>query len=74
MNRKWKYFIVLNDNFPHNIVEYEETQEGELPLCCDLNVAINFNSLEELTVWVKEHTSLSLENCDYHVEVHYLSE
>ena len=73
MDRRWKYFIVLNSNdFPYNIVEFEETPDGELPLCCDLNVAINFDSPKELNSWVKEHTSLILENCDYHIEGHYL--
>lgn len=51
MDRRWKYFIVLNSNdFPYNIVEFEETPDGELPLCCDLNVAINFDSPEELGI------------------------
>lgn len=74
MERRWKYFIVLNSSdFPYNIVEFKETPDGELPLCCDFDVAINFDSLEELNSWVKENTSLNLENCDYHIEGHYLT-
>lgn len=74
MDRRWKYFIVLNSNdFPYNIVEFKKTPDGELPLCCDFDVAINFDSPEELNSWVKENTSLNFENCDYHIEGHYLT-
>ncbi len=73
MKHTWKYFVVSNSNdYPHNIVEFEESPDGELPLCCDFSVAINFKSPEELNKWVKEHTSLILENGDYHIEGHYL--
>lgn len=75
MKPTWKYFIVLNSNdYPHNIVEFEESPDGELPLCCDFSVAINFKTPEELNKWVKEHTSLILENGDYHIEGHYLAD
>lgn len=75
MNCKWKYFIVLNsNNFPHNIVEYKESPDGELPLCCDFSVAINFDSPEKLNEWVNKNTHLSLEGGDYHIEGHYLRE
>ena len=73
MNCKWKYFIVLNSNdFPHNIVEYKESPDGELPLCCDFSIAKSFRSSNELLQWVKENTSLKVENGDFHMEVHYL--
>lgn len=75
MKHAWKYFIVLNSNdYPHNIVEFEESPDGELPLCCDFSVAINFKSPEELNKWVKEHTSLIMKNGDYHIEGHYLTD
>lgn len=75
MQHKWKYFIILNDgSFPNDIIESKETVDGELPLCCDFNIAINFDSPEELQKWVKDYTSLSLENGDYHIEGHYLPE
>lgn len=74
VKHNWRYFIILNScDFPHNIVESKETADGELPLCCDLNVAINFDSPEKLQKWEKENTSLSMENCEYHIEGHYLS-
>lgn len=73
MEHRWRYFVVLNNNdCIHNIVEYAETADGELPLCCDFTVAINFDSPEELILWVTEHTSLSYENNDYHIEGHYI--
>lgn len=75
MKRKYKYFIILNSHdFPHNIVEYKEKADCEFPLCCDLNIAINFDSPEKLQKWVKENTSLSIENNNYHIEGHYLYE
>ena len=75
MQHKWKYFIILNnDKLSHNIVECGETVDKELPLCCDFSIAINFDSPEELQKWVKDHTSLSLENGDYHIEGHYLKD
>lgn len=47
MQHKWKYFIVLNNNeLSHNIVEWEETVDKELPLCCDFSIAINYDSPE----------------------------
>lgn len=44
-----------------------------IPLCVDFNIAISFNTPEELNDWVENNTSLSLDNGDYHIEGHYLS-
>lgn len=73
IKNEWKYFIVLNDKERFgSIVEDVEIPGDGLPICVDLAVAINFLSPEELVQWVKENTSLVLENGDYHIEGHYL--
>lgn len=77
MNKRysWRYFIVLNDKEQFgNIVEGAEVFDDGLPLCVDFNIAISFKSPEELNDWVKKNTSLSVENGDYHIEGHYLSD
>lgn len=75
MNKSWKYFIVLNYKEQlGGFVEGKELMGDGLPLCVDFNVAISFKSPEELNEWVKKNTSLSLENGDYHIEGHYLSD
>ena len=76
MENNWKYYIVLNDSKYdlNNIVEYKESPGDGLPLCLDISVAMNFDSPEQLIAWVKENTSLSIENGDFHIEGHYLKE
>ena len=69
----WMYFIVLNiDDNINNIVEDKEISEDGLPVCCDFSIAKSFRSSNELLQWVKENTSLKVENGDFHMEVHYL--
>ena len=71
MKYEWKYFIVLNnEDILHNLVE--EKIDDELLICCDVAVAKSFSSSNELLQWVKENTSLKVENGDFHMEVHYL--
>ena len=41
-------------------------------MCNDFTVAKYFLSPEELVEWVKENTSLVLDEGDYHIEGHYL--
>ena len=73
MVKSWKYFIVLNDKDRFgNLVEAAEVPGDGLPICVDLNVAINFSTPDELNEWVTQHTSLSLDDGDYHIEGHYL--
>lgn len=73
MKCEWKYFIILNDKERFgSIVEDAEVPGDGLPICVDFTVAKSFSSPEELNFWVKEHTSLELENEDYHIEGHYL--
>ena len=74
MIKNWKYFIILNDKDRFgSIVESAEVPGDGIPLCVDFNIAISFNTPEELNDWVKNNTSLSLDNGDYHIEGHYLS-
>ena len=69
----WMYFIFLNIYYNiNNIVENKETPEDGLPVCCDFSIAKSFRSSNELLQWVKENTSLKVENRDFHMEVHYL--
>lgn len=70
MNRQWKYFIALN-NDKWDYVEGEQTPDG-LPIGNDFTLAKWFDSPEELLEWVKEHTSLSVENEEFHIEGHYV--
>lgn len=72
MERKWKYYIVLN-NEHEDLVESvdKEDLENGLPLCQDYNTAKWFDSPGELLEWVKNKTSLSIENEDFHIEGHY---
>lgn len=75
MKCSWKYFIILNDKDHFgSIVEAAEIPGDGLPICNDVNVAISFKSPEELNQWVRENTSLSVENGDYHIEGQYLPE
>ena len=54
-------FIVLN-NDKEDIVEGREVPGDGIPVCNDFTVAKYFLSPEELVEWVKENTSLILEN------------
>lgn len=73
MKCSWNYFVILNNEHSmHNIVEDVEVPGDGIPLCCDFTVAKSFTSPGELVEWVKENTSLALEDGDYHIEGHYL--
>lgn len=73
VKNEWKYFVILNDKERFgSIVEAAEIPGEGLPICADLAVAKSFSSPEELVSWVKKYTSLILEECDYHIEGHYL--
>lgn len=65
----WKYYIELFTDRNYGwFVESAEINK-ELPLCCDLAVAIWFNNPEELNLWVKNNISiLDLNNCDYGIK------
>ena len=71
MKCEWRYFIVLN-NDKEDIVEGKEVPDDGIPVCNDFMVAKYFLSPEELVKWVKENTSLILDEGDYHIEGHYL--
>lgn len=71
MKCEWRFFIVLN-NDKEDIVEGKEVPSDGIPVCNDFTVAKYFLSPEELVEWVKENTSLILEEGDYHIEGHYL--
>ena len=71
MKKQWKYFIALN-NDSWDYVEGEETPDG-LPIGNDFSVAKWFDSPDELNEWVSNHTSLSIENEEYHIEGHYVT-
>lgn len=71
MKCEWRYFIVLN-NDKEDIVEEKEVHGDGIPVCNDFMVAKYFLSPEELVEWVKENTSLILEDGEYHIEGHYL--
>lgn len=71
MKYEWKYFIVLN-NDKEDIVEGKEVAGNGISVCNDFMVAKYFQSPEELVEWVKENTSLVLEDGEYHIEGHYL--
>ena len=73
MMKEWRYFIVLNENKEHNIVEAKESPDDGFPVCCDLSVAISFSSPKELLQWVEENTSLNVNNEDFHIEAHYMN-
>lgn len=71
MKGEWKYFIVLNNVDNHyDLVEGEEN--GELLICCDVAVAKSFKSPEDLITWVKNNTSLKMENGDFKIEGQFL--
>lgn len=70
MNKRWKYFIVLN-NDECDYVEDEQTRDG-LPVGSDFSFAKGFDTPEELLGWVEEHTTLSVEDEDFHIEGHYV--
>jgi hypothetical protein len=72
MERKWKYYIVLN-NDREDLIEETENEDpvNGLPLCQDYTIAKCFDSPEELLEWVEDKTSLSIENEDFHIEGHY---
>lgn len=72
MKCEWRYFIVLN-NDKEDIVEGKEVLGDGIPVCNDFTVAKYFLSSDELVKWVKENTSLILEEGEYHIEGHYLS-
>ena len=75
MQHKWKYFIILNDgSFPNDMIDMKETVDGELPLCCDFNIAINSDSRKNYRSGLKDYTSLSLENSDSRIEGRCLPE
>lgn len=68
---KWKFFIVLNgEDTLNNLVE--DKIDDELLLCCDVQVAKQFNSSEELLEWVNNNTDLKAENGDFKIEGQYL--
>lgn len=70
----WKYYIeLLNEKNYEDIVEAAETSDG-LPLCRDYNVAIEFDSPDELNKWVKENTSLNAEKMEYKITGIYYPE
>lgn len=71
MKSEWRYFIVLN-NDKEDIVEDKEVAGDGIPVCNDFMVAKYFLSPEKLVEWVKENTSLNLEDGEYHIEGHYL--
>ena len=72
MKHEWKYFIVLcTDDCYGNFVEGREDGDG-LPVCCDVVVAKSFSDPDKLNRWVKENTSLKVENYDYKIEGQYL--
>ena len=71
MKKQWKYFIALN-NDKWDYVEDEETSDG-LPIGNDFSSAKWFDSPNELNDWVRNHTTLSYENEDYHIEGHYVT-
>lgn len=70
MKCEWRYFIVLN-NDKEDIVEGKEVPGDGIPVCNDFTVAKYFLSPEELVEWVREYTSLILEEGEYHIEGHY---
>jgi hypothetical protein len=76
MKNRWRYFIVLNETKYglSNIVENKDYSGEGLLLCQDFSVAINFSSPDELIEWVIKNTNLNIENRDYHIEGHYLSD
>ena len=70
----WKYYIVLfTDKCYGDLVESRECDDG-LPVCCDYNVAKEFNTPEELSQWVKENTTLDLNKCEYGIRGIYYPE
>lgn len=65
----WKYYIELFTNRCYgDFVESNEIEGDGLPVCCDLVVAKSFDTPVELNEWVKENTSLNIENCDYGIK------
>lgn len=61
----WQYYIELFTEHNYGwLVEGEET-EDTFPICKDYNVAVSFPSPDKLNEWVKENTSLKVENGDY---------
>lgn len=70
----WKYYIVLfTDSCYGDLVEGGEVS-GEMPVCCDYNVAMAFDTPEELIQWTKENTSLKVEDCEYGIHGIYYPE
>lgn len=70
MKKQWKYFIALNKD-RWDYVEGEETPDG-LPIGNDFSMAKWFDSPDELNKWVRDHTTLSIEKEEYHIEGHYV--
>lgn len=64
----WKYMIT--SYYWSSYGEYindVENENGDIPTCTDKSDAIAFNSVEELFSWVKENTSLDIENNSFRI-------
>lgn len=73
MKCEWKYFIVLlSKDCYGDFVEDREDDDGFLPVCVDPAVAKSFSSPDELLKWVRDNTSLKMENADFKIEGQYL--